>query len=235
MTHRPVPENVFISGASKGIGLAIARTFLNEGCNVAISARTAADLQALAAEHPGLKTFQADMARKDEVLKLAEWLNAEFGTLDLLVNNVGRFLPGQLYNESDEIFEETLQTNLFAPYYLTKRVLPAMMQRKQGTIVNICSTASITAYPNGGAYCVSKFALRGFSKELREELKPYNIRVVSVLPGATYTASWEGSDLPEARLMPAEDIAAAVWQAWAMSPRTVVEEILLRPMLGDLA
>lgn len=234
MSHPPVRENVFVSGASKGIGLAIARTFLNEGFNVAISARTEADLLALKAEHPGLQTFQADMARKEDVLRLADWLNREFGTLDLLVNNVGRFLPGQIHSESDETFEETLHTNLFAPYYLTKRVLPPMMARKQGTIVNICSTASITAYPNGGSYCISKFALHGFSKELREELKPHNIRVVSVLPGATFTASWEGADVPEERLMPAEDIAAAVWQAWAMSPRTVVEEILLRPLLGDL-
>ncbi|MBF2051831.1 MAG: SDR family oxidoreductase [Candidatus Sericytochromatia bacterium] len=234
MSHPPLPENVFVSGASKGIGLAIARTFLNEGFNVAISARTEADLQALKAEHPGLQTFQADMSRKEDVLRLADWLNTEFGTLDLLVNNVGRFLPGQIHSESDETFENTLHTNLFGPYYLTKRVLPPMMARKQGTIVNICSTASITAYPNGGSYCISKFALHGFSKELREELKPHNIRVVSVLPGATFTASWEGADVPEERLMPAEDIAAAVWQAWAMSPRTVVEEILLRPMLGDL-
>jgi len=227
-------QKVFVSGASKGIGLAIARTFLNEGFAVAISARTQADLEGLATEHPGLQVFQADMSRKAEVLALAEWLNSEFGTLDLLVNNVGRFLPGQLFSESDETFEETLHTNLFGPYYLTKRVLPAMIARRQGTVVNICSTASITSYPNGGSYCVSKFALHGFSKELREELKPHNIRVVSVLPGATYTASWAGSEIDPERLMPAEDIAAAVWQAWDMSPRTVVEEILLRPMLGDL-
>lgn len=227
-------RKVFISGASKGIGLATARRFLAGGDQVAISASSQASLAAAQAELPALKVFQADMSRKEEVLRLSEWLKAEFGPLDILVNNVGRFLPGQIYAESDETFEQTMYTNVFSNYYLTKRVLPAMMERKAGTIFNICSTASITAYPNGGSYCISKFALLGFSKELREELKPYNIRVVSVLPGATYTASWEGSGMDEARLMPAEDIATVIWETAGLSPRTVVEEVLLRPQLGDL-
>ena len=125
-------------------------------------------------------------------------------------------------------------TNLYSNYYLTKRVLPSMMARQSGTIFNICSIASLIAYPNSGAYSISKHALHGLSKVLREEMKPYGIRVVSVLPGATLTASWEGVNLPSERFMPAEDIAQVVWDAWSLSPRTVIEEILLRPMLGDI-
>lgn len=225
---------IFISGASKGIGLAIAARFLKAGYQVAVSASSLESLQQAQSKHPDLQVFKADMSVKKEVLELSDWLKTSFGTLDILVNNVGRFLPGQIYAESDETFEQTMYTNLFSNYYLTKRMLPAMMERKQGQIFNICSTASITAYPNGGAYCISKFALLGFSKELREELKPFNIRVTSILPGATYTASWEGVDIPEERLMPAEDIASVIWECSQLSPRTVVEEILLRPQLGDL-
>lgn len=227
-------QRIFISGASKGIGLAIAQTFLAQGFEVAISASSESSLAAVRASHPDIQVFRANMAHKSELEGLALWLNESFGPLDVLVNNVGRFLPGQIHSESDTVFEEMMLTNLYSNYYLTKRLLPAMMERQAGTIFNICSIASIMAYPNGGAYSISKHALHGFSKVLREEMKPHGIRVVSVLPGATLTASWEGVDLPPERFMPAEDIAQVIWDTWKLSPRTVVEEILLRPMLGDI-
>lgn len=227
-------QKVFVSGASKGIGLAIAQRFLEQGFEVAISASSEASIAQVQQQLPQIQCFQADMSDKKQVLVLADWINQFFGPLDVLVNNVGKFLPGAIHSESDEIFETMMLTNLNSNYYLTKRVLPAMMERKSGTIFNICSIASIMAYANGGAYSISKHALLGFSKVLREEMKPHGIRVVSVLPGATLTASWEGVDLPPERLMPAKDIAAIVWDTYKLSPRTVVEEILVRPQLGDL-
>jgi short-subunit dehydrogenase len=228
------PKRVFVSGGSKGIGLAIARRFLAEGFDVAVSASSQASLDALQAEHPEIKTYLCDMASKEAVLELSERLLNDFGPLEVLVNNVGRFIPGQLHSESDETFEYLIQLNLASVYYLTKRLLPPMMAQRSGTVFNICSTASITAYPNGGSYCISKFALHGFSKVLREEMKPHQIRVVSVLPGATLTASWEGVDLPPERFIPAEDIGSIVWQTYCLSPRTVVEDVLIRPLEGDL-
>lgn len=227
-------KRIFVSGASKGIGLAIALRFASQGFNVAISARNQDSLTRIQQSHPNIQTVRADMANKAEVENVARWLNESFGPLDVLVNNVGRFIPGQIHTESDELFEELMMTNLYSNYYLTKRVLPSMMARQSGTIFNICSIASLIAYPNSGAYSISKHALHGLSKVLREEMKPYGIRVVSVLPGATLTASWEGVNLPSERFMPAEDIAQVVWDAWSLSPRTVIEEILLRPMLGDI-
>lgn len=227
-------KRIFISGASKGIGLAVAHRFLAEGFEVAVNASTEASLEQVRQTYPQLKVYRADMSQKAEVDKLGHWLNEEFGPLDVLVNNVGRFLPGSVHSESDESFEMMMHTNVFSNYYLTKRVLPQMMERKSGTIFNICSIASIMAYANGGAYAITKHALLGFSKVLREEMKPHGIRVVSVLPGATLTASWEGVDLPPERFMPAEDIASIIWDTYKLSPRTVVEEILLRPMLGDI-
>jgi short-subunit dehydrogenase len=94
--------------------------------------------------------------------------------------------------------------------------------------------ASFMAYPNGGAYSASKFALLGFSKSLREEMKPYNIKVSAIIPGATYTQSWSETDLPQSRFMSPEDIAHMLYQIYLLSERTVVEEIVLRPMLGDI-
>jgi NAD(P)-dependent dehydrogenase (short-subunit alcohol dehydrogenase family) len=92
----------------------------------------------------------------------------------------------------------------------------------------------VTPYVNGGSYGIAKHALLGFNKTLREELKPHGIRVVALLPGATLTASWAGTDLPDERFMPPEDIAELAWTAWARSDRSVVEELRVRPMLGDL-
>lgn len=227
-------QRIFVSGASKGIGLAVAQRFLAEGFQVGISASSAASLEAVKAQYPQILTFQADMSQKSEVEALALWIQETLGPLDVLVNNVGRFLPGEIQSESDEIFETMMQTNVYSNYYLTKRLLPAMSERRQGTIFNICSIASIMAYANGGAYSISKHALLGFSKVLREEMKPKGIRVISVLPGATLTASWEGVDLPPERFMPAEDVAEIIWDSYKLSPRTVIEEILLRPQLGDL-
>jgi short-subunit dehydrogenase len=112
--------------------------------------------------------------------------------------------------------------------------VPTMKTIHKGHVFNMCSIASIKAYPNGGSYAISKFALLGFSKVLREELKEYGVRVTAVLPGATRTASWDGIDLPEDRFMRAEDVAETVFSAYSISERSVVEEIIIRPQLGDI-
>jgi short-subunit dehydrogenase len=109
-----------------------------------------------------------------------------------------------------------------------------MKTLKSGHIFNMCSIASIKAYANGGSYAISKFALLGFSKCLREELKSFGIRVTAILPGATMTASWDGIDLPESRFMKVEDVADSVYAAYSLSTRSVVEEIIIRPQLGDI-
>jgi len=130
--------------------------------------------------------------------------------------------------------ETMMQTNLYSAYHLTRAILPLMLPFRKGHIFNMCSVASVLAYPNGGAYSISKFALLGFSKVLREEMKDKGIKVTSILPGATWSNSWAGVDIPESRLMQAEDIAKTVLGAYHLSDSAVVEEIILRPQLGDL-
>ena len=98
----------------------------------------------------------------------------------------------------------------------------------------MCSIASVAAYPNGGAYSISKFALLGFSKNLRSEMQPLGVKVTAILPGATWSDSWAGVDLPTERLMQAADIADICWAMWNLSPSAVAEEVILRPQLGDL-
>ena len=174
------------------------------------------------------------MSVKAEVQAFAANILKNVEQIDILVNNAGMFIPGALADEEDGALEQMINTNLYSAYYLTRALLPSMMDRRNGHIFNICSVASKIAYPNGGSYSISKFALLGFSKVLREELKDNAIKVTSVLPGATWSNSWAGIDLPRERLMEANDIAIAIWGALQMSTSAVVEEIVLRPQLGDL-
>jgi short-subunit dehydrogenase len=109
-----------------------------------------------------------------------------------------------------------------------------MIQKGKGHIFNICSIASLKAYPNGGSYGISKYALHGFSQNLRTELKDKGIKVTGVYPGATYTNSWLGSGVAPERIMEANDIAHMLYAATQLSQQAVVEEIILRPQLGDL-
>ena len=127
-----------------------------------------------------------------------------------------------------------MATNLYSAYHLTRTLLPSMMQRNLGHVFNICSIASLHAYKNGGAYSISKFAMDGFSKNLREEMKPFNIKVTSVFPGAVLTDSWGDFDNSSHRIMESNDIAKMVFAASQLSPGACVENIVMRPLPGDL-
>ncbi len=231
-------KTIVISGASRGIGKAIAQKFAAEGWNLALCARSEKDLATLKAELQTatnkVLTHACDVAKKEEVRAFANKVIKEFGAIDILVNNAGTFIPGQVINEEDGNLETLIETNLYSAYNLSRMLLPAMMEKKSGYIFNMCSVAGIKAYPNGGSYSISKFAMMGLSKALREELKEHNIHVTALIPGATYTDSWKSSGLAEARFMKPEDIAKTVWDIYGLSGSTVVEEILLRPMAGDI-
>jgi len=233
-------KNIIISGASKGIGKAIALRFAAAGFNVAICARNKKLLDAVLKEmkmlHPAGK-FMAevcDLTDKLQIKNFAANVLKQWKHIDILVNNAGTFSPGLVHQEKEGSLELMMQTNLFSAYYLSRAIVPAMKKKKSGHIFNMSSVAGIKAYPNGGSYSISKFALQGFSKSLREELKESGIRVTAILPGATLTDSWAAAKLPASRFMPAEDIAETIFQIYSLSDRTVVEEIILRPQLGDI-
>ena len=232
--------NAVVTGSTKGIGLAIALALLKEGWNIAITSRNENDLNKLKAEvassYPQRDCLYhaVDFSKKEETIQYAKTIMGLWPRIDVLINNVGIFLPGSVHTEEDGMLESMMATNLYSAYHLTRQLLPPMMSRKEGTIINICSIASFMSYPNGGSYTISKFAMLGFSKALREEMKPYGIKVTSVMPGATWSASWVDADYPLSRLMVPEDVAEAVISITRMSPASVVEEIIIRPQLGDL-
>jgi short-subunit dehydrogenase len=228
-----------VTGGTKGIGRAIVDKFASQGFDIATCARSEGDLSKLSDDVQkqfGVKVhaFPADMSEKNQVNNFVASVLSLKRPVDVLINNAGYFIPGRVVDEPEGVLENMMNTNLYSAYRVTRGFAEHLKTKKTGHIFNICSIASLMAYPNGGSYTISKFALLGFSKVLREELKPFGIRVSSILPGATYTASWEGANLPEDRLMKAQDVADTVYAAYALSGRSVVEEILIRPMLGDL-
>jgi short-subunit dehydrogenase len=231
-------RHVVITGASKGLGFAFAEAFAAGGYSLTLCARNAAGLVRAAnvLQRPGItvRTRPADLSTAEGAKAFGSWVLEQAQPVDILINNAGRYVSGSVYNEKEGNLEEMIQTNLYSAYHLTRTLLPHMMARKSGHIFNICSVASLKAYPNGGAYGISKFALLGFSRNLREEMKPFGIKVTAVLPGAAYSASWEGSGVDPERIMTAEDVARMVYAAAILSPQATVEDIVLRPQLGDL-
>lgn len=228
-----------ITGASKGIGRAIAEKFAAKGNTLLLCSRNEKELYdtvaILQSQNPGcdVKAKPVNLARKSDAIEFGEWC-LKFGVPDIVVNNAGQFLPGSIYDEKDKTLEQMIEVNLYSAYHLTRVFLPSMMAARRGHIFNMCSIASLNAYPNGGSYSISKFALLGFSRNLREELKPHNIKVTAVCPGATMSASWEGADIEPARIMEASDVAGMIYAASQLSPQADVEEMVLRPVLGDL-
>ncbi len=230
---------IVITGASKGIGKAIAAQFAHDGHQVLLCSRGEKSLydcvEELQTRFPAatIKARPANMAVQEEVLSFAAWCLQQ-GVPDIIVNNAGNFIPGSVHDEPDGILDEMLKSNLFSAYHLTRALLPSMIQAKSGHIFNICSIASLNAYANGGSYSISKYALAGFSRNLREEMKPHGIKVTAVYPGAAMTASWDGYPIDPKRIMEADDIAKMVYAAAHLSPMAVAEDIILRPQLGDL-
>lgn len=232
--------NAIITGGTKGIGLAIAEKFAEKGFNLALCSRNASDLQnskdnlLKINSSINIITKVVDVSQKNEVQAFGQFCIEEFGKIDVLINNAGVYIGGELLEEDEGALEKMIETNLYSAYHLTRTIAPSMIENNGGYIINMASIASFMAYPNGGSYSISKFAMRGFSMVLREELKEKNIKVTTVMPGATWSNSWAGVELPESRLMQAADIAASIWSLFEMSPSAVVEEVILRPQLGDL-
>jgi short-subunit dehydrogenase len=234
--------NIVITGGSKGLGKAIASEFANDkqGHSLFLCARNKDDLEQTRRELQGrfprtnIFTRACNIADKKDLVSFTEMIFANSEKVDILVNNAGIFFPGSVHNEEEGILEKSIEVNLYGTYHLTRLLLPGMIKKQNGHIFNICSIASLNAYPNGGAYSISKFAMYGFSKNLREELKPHGVKVTHVLPGAAYTDSWSGSGIDPKRIMEASDISKMVYTAAHLSPQACVEEIVIRPQLGDL-
>jgi NADP-dependent 3-hydroxy acid dehydrogenase YdfG len=227
---------IVVSGCTQGIGRAICDTFANQGFAVAGFARNETDLASMRSDYstkyPGMPFLfvKADASNKQQVLDFAQKVTDTYQKVDVLVNNAGVFLPGSIMEEKDGTLETLIETNVYSAYYLTRALKPVVSRN----IFNICSIASLNAYEAGASYTISKFAMLGFSKQLRHELKQTGIKVTAVLPGAVLTNAWSGANLPTERFIPASDIGQTIYQVYTLSDSTDIEELVIRPQLGDI-
>jgi NADP-dependent 3-hydroxy acid dehydrogenase YdfG len=240
MAARQKAPVVLITGASQGIGAAIARAFAGDvkGVRLALVARSASNLKGVARACARLgavaEAFPCDVSDEAAVDALAAAVKLRFGAVDVLVNNAGKYFGAPFLGTPVADFDRMLSANLRSLFLVTRAFAPAMVRRRRGDIFNMGSVAGITALPGASAYTAAKFGVAGLSKSLRAEFRDKGVRVCCVHPGATVSPSWKGSGVPAARMMPAEDVAQAFLALYKMTRRTVVEEVVLRPQLGDL-
>lgn len=227
-------STIVVTGGTKGIGRAIIEKFWKEGWNIITCSRTEKSLQELSStfNNERIQTHATDLSKKDERNAFCNYLRNE--NIDILVNNTGMYIPGTIHEEEDGVLNQMIETNLYSAYDVSRAIIPQFKTKQKGHIFTICSTASVMPYINGGSYCISKFALYGMNKVLREEMKDHNVKVTSILPGVTKTSSWDGVDLEDGQFMPPNDVAETIWSCYNMANKTVIEEIIMRPQLGDL-
>ena len=231
---------ILITGASQGIGAAIAKSFAKEirGVRLALVARNVRNLQviakACAKSGATAEIFECDVTNAASVELMAAEVRRAFGTPDVLINNAGAFTMAPFAETTLAQFDDMIAVNLRSAFLVTQAFLPAILKRKSGDIFFMSSIAGLGAYPHSTAYCAAKFGVTGLAKVLRAETKDKGIRVCCVHPGATWSPSWEKSGVKPERIMPAEDVARAILDVYRLGRRTVVEEIVLRPQLGDV-
>lgn len=222
-----------ITGATKGIGKAIAVTLAKKGYDIIGCARNEAELASFEIEIKSygveVLAIKADLSKKVEVQDFIAKAITFAPQVDVLVNNVGVFYPGSLLDEADDVFEIQQQTNVNATYYIAKSIGKIMREQGFGHIFNICSVASKMPVENAGSYSVTKAAMLSLNNVLRKELAPYHVKVTAIIPGATYTASWEGTTLDKAKFVQPEDVAKAINTILNLSDGTNVDELTITP------
>jgi short-subunit dehydrogenase len=228
--------NAVITGATRGMGRAIARELAAAGYSLAICSRNAAELENTVGElrsaHPSIQVqgFPADCSDRGSLRRFANFVHEQFTSIDVLVNNAGMFIPSDLIAEDDEVLDRQWALNLFAPYFLSKSFGKRMQERRSGHIINICSVASLEAVRGAGSYSVTKFALLGLTNVLRNELGPSQVKVTALIPGATFTSSWDNEQVNAEEMISASDIALTVMSCLRMSPNACPEMVVIRPL-----
>jgi short-subunit dehydrogenase len=233
-------KNALITGATKGMGKAIAIAFAKEGVNLAVCSRNENDLAAFKQEllniNPQIKVFTkvADGSAKEQLLQFASEAEKELGFIGIIVSSLGMFDPVSILDEGDSAFEKQMNTNLMPAYHLYRFFGKKMIAQREGHIFTICSVASLDPIASAGTYSVTKYALLGLTKVMRQEMMPHKVKVTAVIPGSTLTNSWAGTTISPDKFILSEDIASAVISAYRMSAGANVEEIIIRPTDGQI-
>ncbi len=224
-------KNALVTGAGKGIGKAIAIALAKEGVNVGLLARTEKDLQVVAAliKAEGVKVFvaTADVSNLEQVNAAVKEISSGLGSIDILVNNAGTGTFGKFLDLDPVDWVRQVQVNLFGVYYVTRAVLPQMITRKSGDIINISSTAGKSGAAGTSAYSASKFGVFGLGESLMQEVRKHNIRVTTLAPSTVVTELAESANLitgDPGKMMHPEDFAELIIAQLKLHPRIFVKD-----------
>ncbi|HTZ49290.1 MAG TPA: SDR family NAD(P)-dependent oxidoreductase [Verrucomicrobiae bacterium] len=225
-----------ITGGSRGIGKAIAQKLVGLGAAVAICGRDAKTLEATARElkeSPSrVLAFQADITDFTDISRLVKATEEQLGPITILVNNVGIGNPGfgPLQEKSESEWDHVLDTNLKSVFLVSRAVVPLMIQRRRGDIINISSLAGKSVFAGGALYCASKWGLQGLSGCMAEDLRGFGIRVSIICPGSVFT-DFSGRGLKDpSKMLTANDVAHAVAMVVQQGPQSFISEVHLRPL-----
>jgi short-subunit dehydrogenase len=233
-------KNAIITASTKGMGRAIAIAFAKEGINLAICSRHMDDLltfkNVLLAVNPNINVFTtvADCSIKQQVIDFAADAENELGAINIIVNNAGIYEYASILDDKEDTFNKHVNTNLMPAYELYRYFGKKMIAQKRGHIFTICSVASLDPIVESGTYSVTKYALLGLNKVMRKEMQPHGIKVTAIIPGSTLTDSWKGMDVDKNKMVLPEDIAAAVMSIYKMSAGANVDEIIIKPVYGQI-
>ncbi|MCD4716725.1 MAG: SDR family oxidoreductase [Desulfobacterales bacterium] len=229
-----------VTGASKGIGRASALRLAEAGANIVLCATSVDLLDMLSKDIDALGVEslaeRCDVSRSLDCEELVEKSLERFGRIDILINNAGIGFSGKIVDSEPTEIEQMVKVNLLGVYYMARAVLPSMMERENGDIINIGSVAAIKYSPNFAMYSATKFAVRAFSEALRSEVQGHNIRVTLINPGMTKTPFFDsftqgGSPLPldKGEILKPEDIAHAIHFALNRPQGVSLNELTVRP------
>ena len=229
-----IPGQVaLITGASRGIGLAIARRLGKMGARVSICARDQANLEeavsGLRAEGSDVLATAADVTREDQISTLVRNTQQNLGPIDILVNNAGIGIFGPFLQQSEADWDAVINTNLKSVFLMSRAVAPEMIQRKSGQIINIGSLAGKNTFANGAIYCASKWGLLGLTGCMAEDLRGHGIRVSAICPGSVNTEFSPHAGKDASKMLQPDDVAHAVATLVTQSPGSFISEVLMRP------
>ncbi len=220
-----------VTGAGKGIGKAVAIALANEGVHVGIIARTQKDLDEVAEEikllSVNVATATADISNIEEVNAAVEKIKKELGPIDILINNAGTGTFGKFLELEPAVWENMIKVNLFGVYYTTRTVLPEMIERQTGDIINISSTAGKAGSALTSAYSASKFAVFGLGESLMQEVRKHNIRVTTLAPSTIVTELAQSANLitgDAEKVMHPEDFAELIIAQLKLNRRMLLKE-----------
>lgn len=233
-------KTVWITGASTGIGFEIAKVFAKSGYTIIATGRRKSRLVALVSEirfagHEAY-AFVCDVRKERNIISTKKKILEVCSSIDILINNAAITAFKSFAETKPAEFDDIIKTNLRGSYLTTRAVLPLMMKKRRGHIINILSTAAKTVFSNSSAYSASKAGMLGMFNALRAEVRKYNIKVTNVYPGATDTPMWSSVSRQKYanRMMTPKEVAEIVFDVANQPPKVVIEDIIIKPIKGDL-